>query len=240
MSRQTDNVRLPTLPDIAKDPRCRDFRFESLVYLNPKGPTGTAGGANYAEEPVAAMKKGTGRPRPEITAAPTSRKGELCMTPAGGGGNENAFPRTDIEIPRDNQCPSSKHVAGSKWFIVGTRVRPRSAETSNRKLGSTDGNKFEEDPTREETVGAQRADVPTGLAVADMTTIRGLQTSAEEEVDGTETILIGVTAALVKAHTPQNRAKDQAIQSMHGVEQTGGATGVPPTGAAASTPAGQR
>ena len=131
-------------------------------------------------------------------------------------------------------------MAGSKWFIVGTRVRPRSAETSNRKLGSTDGNKFEEDPTREETVGAQRADVPTGLAVADMTTIRGLQTSAEEEVDGTETILIGVTAALVKAHTPQNRAKDQAIQSMHGVEQTGGATGVPPTGAAASTPAGQR
>jgi len=53
-----------------------------------------------------------------------------------------------------------------------------------------DGSKFEEDPTREETVGAQRADVPTGLAVADVTTIRGLQTSAEEEVGGTETILL--------------------------------------------------
>ena len=53
-----------------------------------------------------------------------------------------------------------------------------------------DGNELEEDPTREETVGAQRADVPTGLAVADVTTIRGLQTSAEEEVGGTETILL--------------------------------------------------
>jgi len=77
----------------------RDFRLESLVYLNPKGPTGTAGGANYAEEPVAAMKKGTGRPRPEITAAPTSRKGELCMTPAGGGATKTPFPARTSKFP---------------------------------------------------------------------------------------------------------------------------------------------
>ena len=83
-SRQTDSVRPPTLPDIAKDPRYRGVRLEYLVYLNPKeGPTGAAGGANYAEDPVAAMKKGTERPRPEIAVAATSREGELCMTPAG-------------------------------------------------------------------------------------------------------------------------------------------------------------
>ena len=49
--RQTDahSVRPPTLPDIAKDPRCRDFCLKSLVYVNLKGPTGAAGGATYKE-----------------------------------------------------------------------------------------------------------------------------------------------------------------------------------------------
>jgi len=53
-----------------------------------------------------------------------------------------------------------------------------------------DRSKLEEDPASEETAGEQWADVQTGLAVADVTTIRGLQTSAEEEVGGTETILL--------------------------------------------------
>ena len=90
-SRQMDNVRPPALPDIARDPRCRYFRLESLVYLNPKGPTGAGGGATYTEEPVAAIKKGTGRPRPEIVAA-TSREGERFTTPAGGPQRKRLFP----------------------------------------------------------------------------------------------------------------------------------------------------
>ena len=105
------------------------------------------------------------------------------------------------------------------------------------KVQTKDGNELEEDPTREEMIGEQWVDVQTGLAVVDVTTIRVIQTSAEEEVGGPETILpIEATAALVYAHTPQNRAKDQAIQSVHGVEQVGGEMEVPPAGVAASIP----
>jgi len=44
------------------------------------------------------------------------------------------------------------------------------------------------------------------------------------------------TAALAGAHTPQDRARDRAIQSARGAEKVGGAVEVSPAGAAASTP----
>ena len=105
------------------------------------------------------------------------------------------------------------------------------------KARTEEGDEFEEDPTKGETVGAQWADGPTGLAVVDVTTISGPKTPAEEVVGVMEAVLpMGATAPLADAHTPQDRAKDRAIQSARGAKQVGGAVEAAPAGAAASTP----
>ena len=66
------------------------------------------------------------------------------------------------------------------------------------KVRTEDGNELEEDPTREETGGAQWVEVQMGLAVVDMTTIRGLQTPAEEKAGGLETIIpTGAPTAII-------------------------------------------
>ena len=71
-----------------------------------------------------------------------------------------------------------------------------------------------------ETVGAQWADGPTGLAVADVTTISGPKMPTEEEVGGTEAVRpTGAMAALVDAHTLQYRANDRSSQSARGTER---------------------
>ena len=156
-SRQTDNARTPTLPDIAKDLRCRDFCLESLVYLNPKGPTAAAGGATDTGEPVAATKKGVGCPRPEVAAAATSSEGEPRTTPAGNpqrkrfssDGHQNAQgqPQPKQQARGEVQVVHRKYKGPAK---IGRDPEP--------KARTEEGDELEEDPTKGETVGAQWAD----------------------------------------------------------------------------------